>query len=325
MRITVKYKLLINKKRLETWVVGKAVWFLVVIIIIGVFVVCKFPELLDPSSYDKILDSQDEETFVKLDVRMKESGYWSIQSGLSSYRSDVTYFVYNLGDANASDVHVTLSVDDAISEDFVLPLLVSDDYYQDEFSISVHHDESKQITLTASCENNTDTATIRIRVTLDRASFNSQSGKLYITPNDPLVLQTLTNITMNPLIPDWIEIRDWVANNIEYTADSEAHAVKEYWQFPNETLTLRTGDCEDFSILLCSLLRANGWNENEVYVVIGAKDELYHGWVKLNIDAIGWQSLEPGAGALNTLVGDFLSLSGFKAMYIFNDIYFETL
>lgn len=310
----------------ETVVVRKAVWFLV-IIIIGAVVVFKFPELLDPSSYDNIPDLQDDEVeaFVRLDVRMKESGDWSILSGLSSYRSDVTYFVYNLGGANASDVHVTLSVDDVVSEDFVLPSLVSDDYFRDEFSVSVRYDESKQVTLTASCENSTDNATIQMCVTLDRASFNSQSGKLYITPDDPLVLQTLANITTNALIPDWIEIRDWVANNIEYTADNEVHGVAEYWQFPNETLTLRTGDCEDFSILLCSLLRANGWDENEVYVVLGAKDEQYHGWVKLNIDVIGWQSLEPEAGALNTLVGDFLSLSGFEAMYMFNDIYFETL
>jgi hypothetical protein len=40
---------------------------------------------------------------------------------------------------------------------------------------------------------------------------------------------------------------------------------------------------------------------------------------------IGWQSLEPQSGALDTLVGDFLSLSGFEAMYMFNDTYFETL
>ena len=304
---------------------GKAVWFLVIIIIIGAFVVFKFPELLVPSSYDNIPDSQDDETFVRLDVRMKESGYWYIQSSFSSYHSDLTCFVYNLGSANASDVHVTLTVNDVVIEDFVLPLLVSDEYYRDEFSVSVRFDESKQVMLTAFCENSSDNATIQMRVTLDRASFNSQSGKLYITPDDPLVLQTLANITTNPLIPDWIEIRDWVANNIEYTVDSEVHGVREFWQFPNETLTLRTGDCEDFSILLCSLLRANGWSEEEVYVVLGAKDEQYHGWVKLNVDAIGWQSLEPGAGALNTLVGDFLSLSGFNAMYMFNDIYFETL
>ena len=54
---------------------GKVAWFLV-IIIIGAVVVFKFPELLDPLSYDSIPDLQDDEVeaFVRLDVRMKESG-----------------------------------------------------------------------------------------------------------------------------------------------------------------------------------------------------------------------------------------------------------
>jgi transglutaminase-like putative cysteine protease len=139
-----------------------------------------------------------------------------------------------------------------------------------------------------------------------------------------MVLATLANITTNDLIPDWVEIRDWVSKNINYTLDSEVHATEEYWQYPNETLTLGTGDCEDFSILLCSLLRANGWDENEAYVVIGVKDGQYHGWVKLNVDLIGWQSIEPQADALNTLVGDTLTLSGFTAEYMFNDQNFQT-
>ena len=305
---------------------GKVAWFLV-IIIIGAVVVFKFPELLDPLSYDSLPDLQDDEVeaFVRLDVRMKESGEWTSSGALSSYRSNVTYFVYNVGGANASDVHVILCVDEVVFEDFVLPSLVVDDYFRDEFSVSVSYDESKQVTLTASCEDSTDNATIQMCTTLERASFNSQSNKLYVTPDDPLVLQTLANITTNALVPDWIEIRDWVSNNIEYTVDSEVHGVAEYWQLPNETLTLGTGDCEDFSILLCSLLRANGWDENEVYVVLGEKNNQHHAWVKLNVDMMGWQSLEPQSGALDTLVGDFLSLSGFEAMYMFNDTYFETL
>ncbi len=307
--------------------VAKAVWVLIIILIIGAVVVFRFPELLDPSSYNNIpnLQNKEVEEPVELDVRIKEKGNWSYQSDLSTYSSDITYFVHNIGATNASNVHITISIDNNVSKDFILQSLISNHYYADNFSVSVHSNESKQVMVTVSWENSTDNAKIRICATLDRASFNSQSGKLYITPNDPLVLETLAKITTNSLIPDWIEIRDWVAKNIEYTSDSEVHGVKEYWQFPNETLTLRTGDCEDFSILLCSLLRANGWDENEVYVVLGIQIGQYHGWVKLNIDAIGWQSLEPGAGALNTLVGDFLNLSGFKAMYTFNDIYFETL
>ena len=156
-------------------------------------------------------------------------------------------------------------------------------------------------------------------------TFNSSEARFYITPNDPTVQQTLNNIVSNPLIPDWLEIRDWVADNIEYVSDTITHGVSEYWQLPAETLSLKTGDCEDFSILLCSLYRAIGWNENEVYVVIGEKDGNYHAWVKLNVDIIGWRNIEPQAGALNTFIGDSLSLSGYTAKYNFNDVYLNTV
>jgi len=156
-------------------------------------------------------------------------------------------------------------------------------------------------------------------------TFNSSEARFYITLNDPAVQQTLNNIVKNRFIPDWIEIRDWVAKKIEYVSDIISHGVSDYWQLSAETLSLRTGDCEDFSILLCSLYRAIGWDENEVYVVLGEKDGNYHAWVKLNVDTIGWRNIEPQAGALNTIIGDSLSLSGYTAKYNFNDIYLNTV
>ena len=63
-------------------------------------------------------------------------------------------------------------------------------------------------------------------------------------------------------------IRDWVADNIDYKSDEEPWGG-DYWQTPEETLSYRTGDCEDFSILLCSLLRAYGIAAERVYVTLG--------------------------------------------------------
>jgi predicted transglutaminase-like cysteine proteinase len=319
--------------------VGKAVWLLLIVLVV-VLVAYKAPELLNPETY-----LPEGEKFVELDVRMSESGVWSSSWASSSYSGNVTYSVYNLGNANASDVHVVLSVDEVVLEDFVLPSLTADDSFSDVASVLVNQGEVKLVTLNASCGNVSDFAAFRLCTSLERFSSNLQSGRLYVTPDDPLVLAALDlqsgrlyvtpddplvlaaldNITTSNLAPDWMELRDWVAKNVEYVSDNETHGVVEYWQFPNETLTLGTGDCEDFSILLCSLLRANGWTEDEAYVVIGVKDGMYHGWVRLNVDYIGWQSIEPQANALNTLVGDYLSLSGFQAMYMFNDKTFETL
>jgi len=48
---------------------------------------------------------------------------------------------------------------------------------------------------------------------------------------------------------------EWCRRNVEYKEDAG-----DYWQSANETLTLRTGDCEDFAILLASMVDALGGN-----------------------------------------------------------------
>jgi hypothetical protein len=87
----------------------------------------------------------------------------------------------------------------------------------------------------------------------------------------------------------------WVINNIKYPpgppATSDRHyreaflapatardITYDYWSFPAETLALRVGDCEDTSILLCSILR---WrlSPEEVFVAIGEFGGSGHAWV----------------------------------------------
>lgn len=48
---------------------------------------------------------------------------------------------------------------------------------------------------------------------------------------------------------------EWVRRNIEYVADAE-----DYWQSANETISRKTGDCEDQAILLASLIGELGGN-----------------------------------------------------------------
>lgn len=57
------------------------------------------------------------------------------------------------------------------------------------------------------------------------------------------------------------EIHD-IMRTVEYCYDwdSAEHAQLEYWQSPNETMELLTGDCDDYAILLMYLLnQAFGW------------------------------------------------------------------
>jgi predicted transglutaminase-like cysteine proteinase len=95
----------------------------------------------------------------------------------------------------------------------------------------------------------------------------------YVTPECPFVDDALADILGDPPYvlsqAGFNDIRDWVAANTDYVSD-EKQWGEDYWQTPEETLAYHTGDCEDFSILLCSLLRAYGINATRVYVVLGA-------------------------------------------------------
>jgi hypothetical protein len=100
--------------------------------------------------------------------------------------------------------------------------------------------------------------------------------KSYITPECPAVKEALKDILGDPPYElsqtGFDDIRDWVAINIDYKSDEERWG-EDYWQTPEETLSYRTGDCEDFSILLCSLLRAYGIDAEQVYVALGVNGE----------------------------------------------------
>jgi hypothetical protein len=102
--------------------------------------------------------------------------------------------------------------------------------------------------------------------------------KSYITPENPWVQGTLQGILGDPPYqPSQIgfdDIRDWVADNIDYKSD-ESRWGEDYWQIPEETLSYGTGDCEDFATLLCSLLRAYGIDTERVYVALGVNGEEY--------------------------------------------------
>jgi len=130
--------------------------------------------------------------------------------------------------------------------------------------------------------------------------------------------------------PDWMILRDWVGNSITYKYDSDVHGVEDYWQLPKETLQLRTGDCEDSAILLCSLLRAAGYSSNDVYVVVGESDGKGHAWVSFKwINLFGlesWIRLEPTAGGIIiNYFADLVSTFENRKIYCaFNDVYYKT-
>jgi predicted transglutaminase-like cysteine proteinase len=150
--------------------------------------------------------------------------------------------------------------------------------------------------------------------------------KLYVTPQEASLVALKNRILEDKFVltPNWMALRDWVGNNIKYTNDSSSHQEDDYWQLPMETMQSGTGDCEDFAVLLCSLLRADGWLQNDVYVIVGEEDNSYHAWVRIIWNGVQY-NIEPQANGWATVIGDFFSLSGYDGKYKFNDYQLQTI
>lgn len=87
----------------------------------------------------------------------------------------------------------------------------------------------------------------------------------FVQPDNADVLAAFSEIR-----PDVWSCLDWVCRNISYRRD-----IGEWWSFPTETLNRGSGDCEDSSILTCSLLR----NFTNAYVALGSFEGFGHAWV----------------------------------------------
>lgn len=66
-----------------------------------------------------------------------------------------------------------------------------------------------------------------------------------------------------------LNIQKWIFNNIKYIGDDLSQGVVEYWQFPFETIKLRTGDCEDGALLIAALAVNMGIPAFRLRVVAG--------------------------------------------------------
>ena len=92
------------------------------------------------------------------------------------------------------------------------------------------------------------------------------------------------------------KIWDYVARSVEYVADKQSCGLEDFWFFPEETLMLHRGDCEDSAFLLATLLLASGVSEHCVRVALGSvasPDGSYgHAWVVYQNEAGAWCLLE---------------------------------
>jgi len=104
-----------------------------------------------------------------------------------------------------------------------------------------------------------------------------EDDESFITPDDQAIIDKVQEITGGWSDPSdwseyWIDVKamyDWVVNNIKYRYDgpypilpldpsSPMTLLEEMWQFPNQTLALGKGDCDDMAILLASMIYSYG-------------------------------------------------------------------
>jgi predicted transglutaminase-like cysteine proteinase len=295
----------------------------VVLVIVVAFFILDTTSLLDPI-LERLPRRENEATY---NAVLWVDGYVD-EANLPEGSYAIAYSVSNLGNATAENVTLVAVFDGEQQANQLIPSLEVSDSANYSLVISAASGEPHIVSLQASCEDSVDAYSFSFGADVPRIfSDYAERVKLFVTPREPSLVALKDEVLKDALlkVKDWIALRNWVGDNIKYESDELVHGVREYWQFGKETVDLGTGDCEDFAILLCSLLRAAGYSPDDVYVVIGKNADGYHAWVKINLGTLGWYNLEPQENGWATLVGDFIMLSDFQALYQFNDQQFHQI
>jgi hypothetical protein len=93
---------------------------------------------------------------------------------------------------------------------------------------------------------------------------------------------------------DYRRMHNWVINNILYyadtglpilpeTPDGDLDWMAEYWKMPSETLTDGSGDCEDMSNLLASMMLSYNHEDFAVWVLVIHNEDSGHAAVALPV------------------------------------------
>jgi len=106
--------------------------------------------------------------------------------------------------------------------------------------------------------------------------------------NDSTIIGKLSKYQFNEdiQINSIEDILKWLKYNITYKVDSYDFSQPkdrrwEYWQLPEETYELRTGDCEDYSIMFMYLAKVKLGIDANLVVVKILPSKSYHAIVKL--------------------------------------------
>lgn len=158
----------------------------------------------------------------------------------------------------------------------------------------------------------------------------------FIKPENPDVRGVVENLLSNkPFFQNKERaIRNWIALNIKFRPEGDRSWIEcvkrdlnpiDYWQYPEETIKLRSGDCEDFAFLLVNMLRAAGYSEKDVFVALGDEGNYVgHAFVAIRSENGKIRLIEPQSPTDPLGLLDWINqqnLGGMKILYLFNDVY----
>lgn len=126
-------------------------------------------------------------------------------------------------------------------------------------------------------------------------------------------------------------ITEFVSREIQYRRIQTSGL--DPWQFPEETLSLRSGDCEDRALLIASLLFAAGITSFNVRVALGKfrawtddeHQDFDHVWVMYKNEAGHWEIIEPAqAGKVQPGPAPGMKMpdtAEYIPFFLFNDVH----
>ncbi len=163
----------------------------------------------------------------------------------------------------------------------------------------------------------------------------TKDPRVLITLDDPVVKAKVEEVTRLSRTTGEKQqaIFEYVRKEITYVTEGNPKEWKypqpflqfkpEFWQFPRETIEWGSGDCEDQSILLCTMMRMAGVPASNVRVVLGLLHVSGgvggHAWVEFKMGDT-WFALESTSVYFNYMEkSEYYSLFSPDIMGWFND------
>lgn len=144
--------------------------------------------------------------------------------------------------------------------------------------------------------------------------------RVLITVNDPVVRAKVEEVTRLCRTTEEKQqaVFEYVRKEIEYVTEGNPKKWSypksylqfkfDFWQLPRETIEWGKGDCEDVSILLCTMMRIAGVPASDIRIVLGRiyfdGSGVGHAWIEFKMGD-QWYALESTCPTCNYMDKDY--------------------